>query len=135
MVRRRSVERCSAVVRPHGVSINDGFRRGGELCSLKYVKRAVAFTAMSFWVTGQLKGLALLAQLGVLASREEEPIGSRPLKVSVAMVKASSGATRGYREYALAQQRLLTIKAWECQHMAAGHLGLAWDHGDRCRYH
>ena len=27
----------------------------------------VAFTAMSFWVSGQLKGLALLAQLGVLA--------------------------------------------------------------------
>lgn len=32
----------------------------------------VAFTAMSFWVTGQLKGLALLAQLGVLASPEGE---------------------------------------------------------------
>lgn len=30
----------------------------------------VAFTTMSFWVTGQLKGLALLAHLGVLASPE-----------------------------------------------------------------
>lgn len=32
----------------------------------------VAFTAMSFWVTGQLKGLVLLAQLGVLVSQEEK---------------------------------------------------------------
>lgn len=32
----------------------------------------VAFTAMSFWVTGQLKGLALLAGLGVLASLNEK---------------------------------------------------------------
>lgn len=57
----------------------------------------VAFTAMSFWVTGQLKGLALLAQLGVLASREEKPIGSRPLRVRVGMLKASSKATQGYQ--------------------------------------
>lgn len=39
-----------------------------------------AFAAMSFWVTGQLKGLALLAQLGVLASQEEKPIGYKPLR-------------------------------------------------------
>lgn len=88
---------------------------------------------MSFWVTGQLKGLALLAQLGVLASREEKPIGSRPLKVSVGMVKASSRATRGYRWYALAQQRLLTIKAWSVSTWLQATWGLAWEHGDRCR--
>lgn len=56
-----------------------------------------AFTAMSFWVTGQLKGLALLALLGVLASRGEKPIGSGPLKVSEGRVKASSRATQGYQ--------------------------------------
>lgn len=57
----------------------------------------VAFTSMSFWVTGQLKGLGLLVQLGVFASQEEEPIGYRPLRVRGRMGKASTGATRGYQ--------------------------------------
>lgn len=68
-----------------------------DSAALSMSTKLVAFTAMSFWVTGQLKGLALLAQLGVFASQEEKPIGIRPLRVSARMVKASARATRGYQ--------------------------------------
>lgn len=57
----------------------------------------VAFTAMSFWVTGQLKGLAPLAPLGVLAAPKGKAIGYRPLRVSTRMLKARNRATRGYQ--------------------------------------
>lgn len=53
----------------------------------------VAFTAMSFWVTGQLKGLAPLARLGVLASPKGKAIGYRPLRVRVRTLKARNWAT------------------------------------------